>query len=140
MREIKFRAWDKVEECMAIVACLDVENKRVALFNGDYNENPYIQGYVERDIDEVKIMQYTGLYDKNSTEIYVGDIVKRTSMAPGGIVALGVVVFIDGTIYIQTECTCVTLFTEIDELEIIGNIYENPKFWREYNVSYRVLC
>jgi uncharacterized phage protein (TIGR01671 family) len=57
MREIKFRAWIKDSERMN--------------YSFTILENPYIPN------DEVVLMQYTGLKDKNGKEIYEGDIIRR---------------------------------------------------------------
>lgn len=64
MREIKFRAWD---------------GKRIfvpAIHHSGYDLNELLYSF---DSDGVKLMQYTGLKDKNGMEIYEGDILQRAS-------------------------------------------------------------
>lgn len=60
MREIKFRAWDNENKKMA---------ENVCVFNGIAYPTPL------KDSVGTKVMQYTGLLDKNRKEIYEGDIV-----------------------------------------------------------------
>ena len=116
MREIKFRAWDEQKKVMHfdfqfiksgdrgndwIIFKSDKEN-----FNGNFN--PYFS-------QQLKIMQYTGLKDKNGVEIYEGDVIRMPNKKK-----LQQVVFKRGFFQMPEYF--------IDETdEVIGNIYENPE-------------
>ena len=60
MREIKFRAWDKEDKFMTD-----------PFFLGSLNAG---DGYDQ----DWKVMQFTGLKDKNKKDIYDGDILKQS--------------------------------------------------------------
>ncbi|SDM17947.1 YopX family protein [Bacillus sp. OK048] len=64
MREIKFRAWEKNLKEIIPVHNIDFEKKMIN------TESAW------RFFNEIDLMQYTGLKDKNGKEIYEGDIVK----------------------------------------------------------------
>ena len=79
--------------------------------------------------DEIVLMESTGLFDKNNKEIFEGDVVRqvRTQPTTENETITGVVTMIEGAWLIMNdnEQLASYLWSETDENEIIGNIYEN---------------
>ena len=67
-------------------------------------------------------MQYTGLKDKNGKEIYEGDILLTNNQTYNYEVK-----FEDCSFGVQTKHYGFINLIGCGELEIIGNIYENPE-------------
>lgn len=128
MREIKFRIFEynKMHYPKQYK-----ENKFDNYFidlNGElkYYQNCYDGGFF--DTENAKLMQFTGLHDKNGKEIYEGDIAKVEKIDLAQIIwdedrmAWGIKPIND--FYFDSPLLADN--TDL-ELEIIGNIYENPE-------------
>lgn len=131
-RPLKFRAWDKKQKKMLYgvsIGTIKVWDENAPFISHEFS-------YSENCIFE----QYTGLRDKNGKEIYEGDIVKTTYRvtAKGLIFPVGVVEFKQQAFWIcnvpserpdLTHNTTLLQYWETD-LEIIGNIHENPNLMK----------
>ena len=120
MRKIKFRAWDKVKEIMYSNVHFD-------------NDKYFPRQLKASEIDclefvkytDCNIMQYTGLLDKRGVKIYEGDMVKAKLQIKQEDYS-----FTGSIIFENCKFTSENADFELwiyEELEVIGNIYENPE-------------
>jgi len=123
-REIKFRAWDKLDGRFRKIlkAYFTIQGKvyKVALF--DEAGPPLI-----RYIDDIELMQYTGIKDKRRIEIYEGDVIQYKGMF---VIEWDQYFcrFHRKSLTIKSNGICqVFPLCEIEEKEVIGNIHENPE-------------
>lgn len=115
MREIKFRFWYSSESRM-IYDSSEIENIEPTGINEAIKQ---LQG-----CDNFEIMQYTGLKDTHEKEIYEGDILKDKYSNLGEVGwhdSLGAWFWDGGFEWGMIE----------GDVEIIGNIYENPNLLEE---------
>lgn len=136
MREIKFRAWDKV--CNSMLMPDEIH----LYMNGTVSVN---QVWATGDLE---LMQYTGLKDKHGKEIYEGDIIKTNAypfMSDGKHNYSAVVEYIDDPEYLAWYYDIFSVSGRVagravggmladlygQEIEIIGNRYENPDLLEE---------
>lgn len=127
MRSLKFRAWDKEE--------------KEYYYNAEHTYDFFCSGrgcYAEsfgevlNQPDRFIVEQYTGLKDKNSKEIYEGDIVKarwrRAKHAK--LDTKGEIKFSNGWFYIDDDPDGQDRLGvpvhNCYNIEVIGNIHENP--------------
>lgn len=129
MREIKFRAWLKEERKMVNVETLFIGINRLCFGNSKTKDLFF------RDFEEVELMQYTGLKDKNSKEIYEGDIVliklDETSTWYKTVVGFKKGAFIADLIDKEDYVYIFHHGFTGDDFEIIGNVYENKNLLEE---------
>ena len=129
MREIKFRAWYTVEKNMYEVRCLHFHLGIVAVNFPRGEENLLLPTMAY--LHNVELMQYTGHKDKNGTEIYEDDIVRFIKITHTGrrVEVIGHIVWneMDSGFSILKRSI---EYPVLGEMEVIGNIYENPKLLR----------
>lgn len=139
-REIKFRAWIIEEKKMLENGdwfMLDVTYPTPMIQYADQgyyvnNKNAsgeHLKSLQKNNIepkDDFVLMQYTGLHDKNSKEIYEGDILK----------------YIDGSVgFVRFDYGWAIEYSKeyshdmpplyCERLEVIGNIYENSELLKK---------
>jgi len=121
MREIKFRAWDKLNNKI-------INNIHNTMHIPGNGLNPGIAatfGYWLDNKKRYEIMQYTGLKDKNEKEIYEGDLLTDKHNIFEVFFSEGsyLVRHIDNNGFLSGDDLC----CYNNDIEIIGNIYENQE-------------
>lgn len=138
MREIKFRAWLKYKKEMVDNARPDFFSKQLHYLRDNGAGGKDILGVSTEDIE---LMQYTGLKDKNNKEIYEGDIVKFEDCyfdRKDSFYNIGVIqregktdeLVIGQLLYKKTDFdeNYMNYIEQTFEVcEVIGNIYENSE-------------
>ena len=125
----KFRAWLKEEYRMTDV-------REITFFNDEIQMISDVEGFYA--YDEFELMQFTGLKDKNGNEIFEGDIVKFSNCDD--------YVYVTPVVWDKNyACFGVSFsvgypipfdyleefYTELKDIEVVGNIYENPELLGE---------
>lgn len=119
----KFRAWKKAGKELGRVGQITFEldgSVSHVLFKGEFLD-------FNVSINEIILMQSTGLFDKNDQEIFEGDVLKSNKYITS--------VFYERGAYCVKFCrtpnTTVTMdvisFIKKYKTRIVGNIYENPE-------------
>lgn len=125
MREIKFRAWEEEVKTMHQFDSCEIKPCRWV-----YDEG--LDTYFDNASEDVVFMQYTGLKDKNGVEIYDGDILSLNGDIHTVGYQNGCFLMIEETISDGKTDPLFEYFHEYEtDLEVIGNIYENPELLEE---------
>lgn len=153
MREIKFRAWNKIWKMMSMVDKIEFEDGKPYSVSTtiEATDFDHTDEWCDYEVgDEIILQQFTGLQDKNGKDIYEGDVVLIPDTYTDRITEdgrgpqepdnhLSEVKYLEGCfkfivkenadILSKGEYTFEELEDETgtEELEVIGNIYENPE-------------
>ena len=135
MREIKFRAWDKIGKRMGEVNYIKYSNVQYNQVSARFKQKGKTVdewfNYGDKDgCDNIILMQYTGLKDRKGKDIFEGDIVAEGTI--NYVVAFYAGAWrlkqnIDGDTWWKSLYRYVANF----RVEVIGNVYENPEFLQE---------
>jgi uncharacterized phage protein (TIGR01671 family) len=123
-RELKFRVWD-------------VKNKKFLnpsdiAINGNGNllitDSGWYENFENQNLSDYVVQQFTGEYDKNKKEIYEGDIIRSYSKEFINDNYEAEVVFMDAAFHSKINEKEYAGLWSGDDIEVIGNIFENPEF------------
>ncbi len=119
MRDIRFRVWDKVTKKMLFPVW--ITRRGIEFGENGWSSNIFALDY--------ELTQFTGLLDRNSKEIFEGDIVKEIGY-PNPAKCLW---FDEGAGFVfqgiknPDDVWCPNSEATSRGFEVIGNIYENPE-------------
>lgn len=103
------------------------------LYNPQFENLPMemtdVNGISVIEVDYETVGQYIGINDVNNYKIFEGDIVNILTENE----EIGVIKYEDGCYIVEADSFCVNFYDNINgnEVEIIGNIYNNPELVKE---------
>jgi len=132
-REIKFKLWSKrdgwcggfcVHQTGLISTCINaeiVEPQHMAVADAHWQDLS--------EQNDLILLQYTGLKDKNGKEIYEGDVIRVKSLyeTDEPVDCNAKVLFRDGSFRTDFHDSLLNMAGKNGEIEAIGNVYENPE-------------
>lgn len=129
---LRYRAWYVLaEEMIDEILMISFVRKEIIGKFSDGSTSVPLKFEDKRNGEDVILMQSTGILDKNSQEIFEGDVVRQVRTQPTieNETITGVVTMLEGAWLIvnDNEQLASDLWSETDENEIIGNIFENKE-------------
>ena len=128
----KFRAWHKTWEEMGRITFIRYKKSgeiaHLSFRRNIYNGNIY-GGLVK--LDEIELMQSTGLKDKNGKEIFAGDIVKMAKDVYSEPTYYEVVRHRGGAYRLESKQHGCELWLRHTDCEVVGNVYENQEYLKK---------
>lgn len=128
MREIKFRGKRLDNGEWVVGSYIEAENRDRSIA---HQIIPYKAGLVVREVDPATVGQYTGLKDKNSKEIYEGDVLR---WFVNDLISTAPVEYRDGAFWMVRDInTGHGVWNDWlrGEYEIFGNIHDNPELLKK---------
>ena len=125
MRNIKFRAWDKLNKNWFNPS--NTNDGAGLTFDGEIAFCSQSQfGYIDpKNKNRFIVQQFTGLLDKNGREIYEGDIVIHENPYSTSVTKeQGEIIFDKGAFWLRNESG--DWYFDTSPI-VIGNIFENPE-------------
>lgn len=128
MREIKFRIWVKDRKAIFEVISIDYVTKKVTYL---LERVGHLLSIRDAKFNDVELMQYTGIKDKDNKKIYEGDILFESFGEK-----YYKVIFENGGFRAEfkgdfDEHSFDLIDVVAQGCEIVGNIYENPELMEE---------
>lgn len=125
----RYRAWLKTEKRLIHsedVLTIDYDNEEIVT-QKVYSEYglPVERDIYSHDFDDIKLMQSTGLTDKNGKEIFEGDVVKMAKNVYSEPTYYEVVRHRGGAYRLESKQYGCELWLRHTDCEIAGDIYEN---------------
>lgn len=138
MRNIKYKAWIKnpdinkyiLQDVLRLDFFLDTKTLAKVHTKSFRQHNPFEVAFDSYDPNEVELLEFTEYYDMDGNEIYTGYIVSFSASRQNYV---GVVEWDkDATSYVlKAKNHYNEYFNEVDNLKVIGNIYENKELINE---------
>ena len=128
----KYRCWDERVGLTEVVS-IDFFRKKIKINHWEYGNSNFFP------LDEVVLMQSTGLKDKNGVEIFEGDVVKVSdggneedsytsvvkNYAEEGYPAFDIEA--PSSWYYESNVLSTIMGGDYETIEVIGNVWENPE-------------